>query len=217
MGLCSKTKRENQTKGRHLVTNQVGILPSRACLTWLRVESGPEAELSDGESRDCADNTGVPRPVSGPAIPEASLSLSIIIAIPGLFSYFVQQMTTVNDFNPHRLSVSKSSVGRNLGLVWLGSPLRGDKVKLRWSPGWGSHRGRGEPATDSVCLWAEFRSFWLQDWGPCFLASCPAPRAPRVPDHMPPSIFKVSNRGFLLSPIPLCICSESLTSLGLGG
>lgn len=33
MGLCSKTKRENQTKGRHLVTNQVGILPSRACLT----------------------------------------------------------------------------------------------------------------------------------------------------------------------------------------
>ena len=33
-------------------------------------------------------------------------------------------MTTLSDFNPPRLSFSKSSVGRNLRLVWLGSPLR---------------------------------------------------------------------------------------------
>ena len=38
------------------------------------------------------------------------------------------------------------------------------------------------------------------------------PEAVHIPYQVPPSIFKVSNREFLLCPIPLCICFKSLAS-----
>lgn len=71
--------------------------------------------------------------------------------------------------------------------------------------------GRGESATDSGC-WQSASPCSYRTEVPISLRAAMLPEAIHIPSQVPPSIFKVSNREFLLCPILLCVCFKSLAS-----